>query len=60
MRTGFSPVEIFRKYMWYLLRERKFDQEAVADMIHLKHALGLRDDQVNLNWARYTITFFSK
>ncbi|KAK9819193.1 hypothetical protein WJX74_001239 [Apatococcus lobatus] len=46
MRTGFSPVEIFRKYMWYLLRERKFDQEAVADMVHLRNALGLKDEQV--------------
>ncbi len=46
MRTGFSPVEIFRKYMWYLLRERQFDQEAVDDMVHLKQVLGLTDDQV--------------
>ena len=46
MRTGFAPMEIFRKYMWYLLRERAFDQAAVDDMIHLKQALGLKDDQV--------------
>jgi hypothetical protein len=23
LRTGFKPTEIFRKYLWYLLRERK-------------------------------------
>ena len=60
MRTGFSPVEIFRKYMWYLLRERKFDQEAVADMVHLKHALGLKDGQVSLTRLTSTISFTSK
>lgn len=46
VRTGFSPVEIFRKYLWYLLRERKFDQDAVADMVTLKGALGLSDVDV--------------
>lgn len=46
LRTGFSPVELFRKYLWYLLRERKFDQEAVEDLIVLKSALGLNDAQV--------------
>jgi type II secretory pathway pseudopilin PulG len=45
-RTGFSPVELFRKYLWFLLRERKFDQEAVDDLITLKTALGLDDAQV--------------
>ena len=34
--TGFSNVEIFRKYLWYLLRERTFDQAAVDDMVALK------------------------
>lgn len=46
LRTGFSPVEIFRKYLWYLLRERKFDQDAVADMVALKGALKLNDDDI--------------
>jgi len=45
-RTGFSPVELFRKYLWFLLRERKFDQEAVDDLIALKGALVLDDAQV--------------
>lgn len=43
LRTGFSPVEIFRKFLWYLLRERSFDPDAVADVVALKRALGLRD-----------------
>ena len=47
LRTGFKPVEIFRKYLWYLLRERKFDQEAVDDVLALRTALGLTEDQVS-------------
>ena len=34
--TGFTNVEIFRKYLWFLLRERKFDPAAVDDLIALK------------------------
>jgi hypothetical protein len=44
--TGFSPVEVFRKYLWFLLRERKFDAAAVEDMVLLKSVLGLSDEQV--------------
>jgi len=44
--TGFTLVELFRKYLWYLLRERKFDQQAVDDMVALKEAAGLDDGQV--------------
>lgn len=47
-KTGFKPGEIFRKYLWYLLRERKFDQDAVNDVVYLKSLLNLNDDQV---WA---------
>ena len=32
LKTGFTATEIFRKYLWYLLRERKFDEDAVADL----------------------------
>ena len=46
LRTGFKPVEIFRKYLWYLLRERKFDHAAVEDVVYLKDALGLTEEQV--------------
>ncbi len=45
MRTGFSGVEVFRKYLWYLLRERAFDVDAVADLQQLKTALGLSDNE---------------
>ncbi|GIL61657.1 hypothetical protein Vafri_16054, partial [Volvox africanus] len=41
--SGFSPVEVFRKYLWYLLRERKFDQGAVEDVVAIKVGLGLTD-----------------
>ncbi|KAF6265236.1 hypothetical protein COO60DRAFT_1623915 [Scenedesmus sp. NREL 46B-D3] len=44
--TGFSPVEVFRKYLWFLLRERQFDVAAVEDMVLLKSVLGLSDQQV--------------
>jgi hypothetical protein len=51
MKTRFSGTEIFRKYLWYLLRERSFDNDAVADMQQLKSALGLTDDEVVLQPA---------
>ncbi|KAG2428421.1 hypothetical protein HXX76_011541 [Chlamydomonas incerta] len=41
--SGFTAVEVFRKYLWYLLRERKFDQGAVEDLVALKTGLGLSD-----------------
>ncbi|KIZ03552.1 hypothetical protein MNEG_4405 [Monoraphidium neglectum] len=44
--SGFTPVEVFRKYLWYVLRERKFGPDAVADMVALKGALGLGDAEV--------------
>ncbi|GLC45907.1 hypothetical protein PLESTF_000711100 [Pleodorina starrii] len=44
--SGFSPVEVFRKYLWYLLRERKFDQGAVDDLVAMKTGLGLTDADV--------------
>ncbi len=46
MKTGFSAAEIFRKYLWYLLRERKFDTEAVNDVVQLKSSLQLSDEEV--------------
>ena len=46
LRTGFSPTEIFRKYLWYLLGERKFDNDALADVIELKKCLNLSEGDV--------------
>lgn len=45
-KTGFTPVEVFRKYLWYVLRERAFGAEALADLVHLKAALGLPPAEV--------------
>lgn len=47
MKTGFNASEIFRKYLWYLLRERKFDAEAVNDVVQLKASLQLSDEEVS-------------
>ncbi|PSC72945.1 importin-9 isoform X1 [Micractinium conductrix] len=46
MQTGFSSQDVFRKYLWFLLRERQFDEEALGDLVALKAALGLTDEQV--------------
>jgi len=46
MKTGFTPTEVFRKYLWFLLRERKFDQSAVDDLICLKKSLQLSEEDV--------------
>lgn len=53
MKTGFTSAEIFRKYLWYLLRERKFDQEAVADVVQLKTSLQLSDEEVRSSYASF-------
>jgi hypothetical protein len=46
MKTGFNDVELFRKYLWYLLRERQFDASAVDDLVYLRTVLGMNDDEV--------------
>lgn len=45
-KTRFSEAEMFRKFLWFVLRERKFDPLALQDMLHLKQALGLSQEQV--------------
>ena len=47
LKTGFTATEIFRKYLWYLLRERKFDEDAVADLSALRSALAMKDEDVS-------------
>lgn len=49
LKTGFTATEIFRKYLWYLLRERKFDEDAVADLSALRSVLAMRDEEVCLH-----------
>ena len=44
--TTFSYDLIFRKYLRYLLNERKFDAEAVSDLLHLKAVCQLTDAQI--------------
>ena len=56
-KTGFKGGEIFRKYLWYLLRERKFDQEAVNDVVYLKSVLNLNEDQVRHFFSRFPNKF---
>ncbi|CAK0783201.1 hypothetical protein CVIRNUC_006400 [Coccomyxa viridis] len=46
LKTGFTATEIFRKYLWYLLRERKFDEDAVADLSALRSVLAMKDEDV--------------
>lgn len=45
-RTGFNNIDIFRKYLWFALCERAFDQDAVDDLIALKEALQLTGAEV--------------
>lgn len=47
IKTGFNASEVFRKFLWYLLRERKFDSEAVNDVVQLKASLQLSDAEVS-------------
>ena len=46
VRTGFSRDSVFRKMMRFLLAERPFDSDALADVLALKDACGLSDAQV--------------
>jgi hypothetical protein len=43
-------VEVFRKYLWYVLRERKFGPDAVADMVALKVRAAAR--RCGLAWGQ--------
>lgn len=44
--TGFKNEVIFRKYLRYLLDQRIFDQDAVADVVQLKNSCALSDETV--------------
>ena len=50
-RTGFSATEVFRKYLWYALRERKFDEDAVVDLALLRNALSMSDAEARATGA---------
>jgi hypothetical protein len=36
----------YSKYVWFALRERKFDPDLINDLLQLKAALGLPDKEV--------------
>ena len=40
-QSGFSAEEVFRKYLRYVLDQRPFDADAVADIMALRDAAGL-------------------
>jgi hypothetical protein len=46
LRTGFSADVIFRKQLRYILNERPFDADAVADVLALRSACALDDAAV--------------
>lgn len=45
-KTGFEMEEIMRKYIRYVLNEKPFDPNLVANLIQLRKASGLEDYQV--------------
>eukprot|EP00270_Netrium_digitus_P012329 TRINITY_DN3998_c0_g1_i4.p1 TRINITY_DN3998_c0_g1~~TRINITY_DN3998_c0_g1_i4.p1 ORF type:complete len:368 (-),score=82.46 TRINITY_DN3998_c0_g1_i4:57-1160(-) len=45
-QCGFTTLEVFRKFIRYVLNERPFDPVLVADVIHLRRTSRLTDDEV--------------
>jgi len=43
-QSGFSAEEVFRKYLRYVLDQRPFDTNAVADIVALRDAAGLNTE----------------
>uniref|UniRef100_A0A7S0V9P8 Armadillo-like repeats domain-containing protein n=1 Tax=Polytomella parva TaxID=51329 RepID=A0A7S0V9P8_9CHLO len=41
-----TAVEAFRKYLWFVLRERPFDENALLDLAKIKEAFAMTDDEV--------------
>lgn len=37
---------ILCRFMWYVLKDRSFDEAAVADLVHLKQELALSNEEV--------------
>ena len=44
--TGFSSMEIFRKYLLFALEQRKFDVDTVADIVKLREVCNIEDGEV--------------
>ena len=58
--TGFDGVLVFRKYLRYLINERKFDAAAVSDVIALKATCGLTDADVRSALCEIARRIFKK
>jgi len=43
---GFGAAELVRKYLRYALNEKPFSPDLVSSLIRLRHASGLRDEEV--------------
>lgn len=59
-RTGFSADVIFRKQLRYILNERPFDGDAVADVLALRSACGLEAADVADVLAETAVRSFKK
>lgn len=46
VQCNFSTAEVLRKYVRYVLNERPFTPETVADLLHLRKVSGLSEPEV--------------
>lgn len=46
VQCNFSMGEVLRKYVRYVLNERPFTPETVADLLHLRKVSGLSEPEV--------------
>jgi len=46
VQCNFSNAEVLRKYVRYVLNERPFTPETVADLLHLRKISGLSEPEV--------------
>lgn len=46
--VAYSAIQSFAsfRFLWFVLKDRKFDQAAVDDLVHLKNALNLPNESV--------------
>lgn len=46
LQTGFDMKEILRKYIRYVLNEKPFNPDLIANLIHLRKETQLEDSEV--------------
>jgi hypothetical protein len=51
LRTGFSPREVFRKHLRYILNEKEFDNNTSEDIVAVKAAFGVSTPSVRAEMA---------